>query len=133
MANAFYTPVRNRLLSGALDLLTHDIKAVGVSSAYTFSAAHEFRSDLTGVIATSGNLAGKSLTTGVFDASDLTPAFTSVATNIVAVVLFRDTGVAGTSPLIAYLDTGTGFPLVQNGGNVNLTWDNGANKILALA
>ena len=38
----------------------------------------------------------------------------------------------GTSPLLMYIDTITGFPLATNGGNVVIQWDNGAYKIVSL-
>lgn len=123
MASAMYPSAKKLFLDGDLDLLTHDIKVVAVSSSYTYNSAHDFRDDLTGVIATSANLASKTTTAGTFDAADLTPAFTSVTTNINALVIYRDTGVAATSPLIAYIDSGTGLPLTQDGGNVNTTWN----------
>ena len=123
MANLLYPIGKKAILDGDIDLLVHDIKVTAVSSSYTYNAAHDFRDDLTGVIATSGNLAGKTTTSGTFDANDLAPAFTSVATNIQAIIIWRDTGVQSTSPLIAHIDTGTGFPLTQDGGNVNITWN----------
>ncbi|WP_217639753.1 hypothetical protein [Arthrobacter sp. ok909] len=73
-----------------------------------------------------------SITNGVFDAADST--FTAVAISgsktVQALVVYKDTGSAATSPLIAYID---GFTAVTpNGGNITVTWDNGASKIFAL-
>ena len=34
--------------------------------------------------------------------------------------------------VIAYIDTGTNIPIVPNGGDVTVAWDNGANKIFTL-
>jgi uncharacterized protein YigE (DUF2233 family) len=46
-------------------------------------------------------------------------------------VIYIDTGTAGTSPLVAYIDTGvTGLPVTPNGGNINVTWN--ASGIFAL-
>jgi hypothetical protein len=130
MANALYPIGKKGLLDADIDMLVDDIKVVAVSSTYTYSTAHDFRNDLTGVIATSANLGSKTTTGGVFDAADLAPAFTSVATNINAYVIFKDTGDTATSPLIAYIDTGSGLPLTQDGGNVNITWN--ASGIFAI-
>ena len=47
-------------------------------------------------------------------------------------IVYKDTGVTSTSPLIAYIDTITGFPLATNGGDIQIIWDSGANKIFAL-
>lgn len=123
MANVLYPIGKKALLDGDIDLLVDDIKVVAVSSTYTYNSAHDFYNDLTGVIQESANLSGKSTTGGTFDAADLTPAFTGVGTDIDAIILFKDTGNVATDRLIAYIDTGTGFPLTQDGGNVNITWN----------
>ena len=47
-------------------------------------------------------------------------------------MLYKDTGVAGTSALIAYIDTITGFPLATNGSDITVQWSNGAYRIFAL-
>jgi hypothetical protein len=123
MANALYPIGKKAILDADVDLLVDTIKVAAVSSSYTYSAAHDFYNDLTGVIGTPATLASKTTTGGTFDAADLAPAFTSVATNIAALVIYEDTGNVATSTLIAYIDTGTGFPLTQDGGNVNVTWN----------
>jgi len=130
MANALYPIGKKGLLDADIDMLVDAIKVVAVSNTYTYNAAHDFRNDLTGVIATTANLGTKSTTSGVFDAADLAPAFTSVTTNINAYVIFKDTGDTATSPLIAYIDTGSGLPVTQDGGNVNITWN--ASGIFAI-
>jgi len=121
VANALATSYKKLTLDADLDLLVDTIKVVGLSAAYTFSAAHDFLDDLTGILGTSGALTGKTTTGGVFDAADLTPAFTGISTDIARLWVFKDTGVAATSPLIYFMDTG--FTHTQNGGNVNLTWN----------
>ena len=61
------------------------------------------------------------------------PSFTSVTgASIEAIVLYKDTGTDSTSPLIAFIDTATGLPITPNGGDIIVTWDNGANKIFKL-
>ncbi len=134
MANTLYPLARQGFLDADIDWSAHDIKGVLVDTgAYTYSAAHQYLSDIAGGarIATSGNLASKTSTLGVADAADLT--FSAVTgTTIEALVLYRDTGVAGTSQLIAYIDTATGLPVTPSGGDIVITWDNGANKIFAL-
>ena len=56
--------------------------------------------------------------------------FTSVSgPSIEAIVIYKDTGSEATSPLIAYIDTATGLPITPNGGDIIVTWDNGANRI----
>ncbi|CPS24116.1 Bacteriophage protein [Mycobacteroides abscessus] len=64
----------------------------------------------------------------MLDAADASwPAVTGLSGE--AVVIFKDTGTAGTSRLIYYLDTASGLPVTPNGGDINIAWDNGANKI----
>jgi hypothetical protein len=62
--------------------------------------------------------------TGVFDADDLTPAFTSVSgATVESISLLRDTGTPSTSELIGYWDAATGLPLTPNGGDVNVSFN----------
>lgn len=135
MANALYDLGREKFLTGAINWATDNIKIVLVDAAdYTVNlATHEFLSDIVvgGRVATSGNLTGKTTTAGVADASDVTlTAVTGDPSE--ALVIYKDTGVAATSPLIAYIDTATGLPVTPNGGNINIVWDNGANRIFKL-
>ena len=48
------------------------------------------------------------------------------------VVIYKDTGVEATSPVLLYIDAITGFPLATNGGDITAAWDNGAYKIFSL-
>lgn len=136
MANALYPLYKQALLdSTAPDLSSVDIKAILVDLAdYTYSTAHEF---LTSVAAgarveTTAALGSKSITNGVFDAADT--VFSSVTGDeSEALILYYDSGVEGTSRLLAYLDTGiTGLPVTPNGGDINVAWDDGASKVFAL-
>lgn len=135
MANALYPSFKQLLLQGDIDLLVDNIKVVLVDSAdYTYSSAHDFLDDVAAGarVGTSGNLANKTATSGVFDADNIT---ISAVTGDVseALIIYKDSGSAATSPLIAFIDTGvTGLPVTPNGGDITITWDNGANRIFAL-
>lgn len=133
MANALYPKGKEKFLSGSINIPSDTIKAVLVSSAYTYSGSHEFLSDLgSNTLNTAQTLGTKAVTSGAFSAAAPTfPAVTSGAT-AQAVVLYKDTGVAGTSPLIAFIDTITGFPLATNGGDIAINWDTGTYKIFSL-
>ena len=137
MANAMYDRCKESLISQnpSIDLDTDTIKVAMVTSGYTFNAAHQFYSDLTpgsNVVGTPGTLASKTVANGVFDAADLT--FTAVTGSAVAAyVIYKDTGVAGTSPLIAFYDTvSSGLPVTPNGGDIQIVWDNGTNRIFKI-
>jgi hypothetical protein len=135
MANALYDKARQKFLDADIDWSADNIKCVLVDTgAYTPDLANdEFLSDIPvgARIATSGNLSGKTSTAGVADASDVT--FTAVSgVQSEALVIYKDTGVAGTSPLIGYIDSATGLPVTPSGGDITVNWDNGANKIFKL-
>lgn len=142
MANALFDPGREGFLDGSIDWDTATIKVALVRS-YTFSAAHKFVSDLTtagGVLhVTSAALASKTVTGGVADAADV--VFTAVTANASnhSVLVFQSSAVTGGADvaataqrLIAWIDTGTNFPIVPNGGDVTIAWDNAANRIFKL-
>jgi hypothetical protein len=135
MANALYDKARQKFLEGSILYLTDTIKVLLVDiGLYTVNlATHEFLSDIPAGarVGTAQTLAGKTSAAGVADANDVT--FNTVTgSSVEALVLYKDTGVEATSPLIAYLDTATGLPITPNGGNINVVWDNGANKIFKL-
>ena len=134
MANAIYPKYKEAILGGGAntDLLTGTVKVALVETGvYTYNAADQFLTSLTGVVGTAQTIgATKSVTNGVFDGGDVT--YTSVTGNSVeALVIYIDTGTAGTSRLVAYIDTGvTGLPVTPNGGNITITWN--ASGIFAL-
>ena len=74
------------------------------------------------MVGTAQTLATKTYTNGVLDADDV--VYTAVSgASAEAIVLYIDTGVAGTSRLIAFIDTGyTNLPVTPNGGNITVTW-----------
>jgi hypothetical protein len=133
--SALYDKGRQKFLEGAIAWLADDIKAVLVDAAdYTIDlAAHEFLSDIPIVarVSTTDNLAGKTSTGGVADADDTVFPLAS-GDPCEAIVLYRDTGTAATSPLIAYIDDADGLPVTPNGQDIPVTWSNGANKIFKL-
>lgn len=133
MANALYGKGREAFLNKDIDMIDDNIKCVLVDTGtYSVSIdAHDFHNDLSGIVATSGNLASKTSALGVFDAADVTFSSVSGAT-VEAIVIYRDSGSSASSELIAYIDTGTGLPVTPNGGDITVAWDNGANKIFKL-
>jgi hypothetical protein len=108
-----------------------------VTAAYTFNAADQFLSSGAGTVGnsrvgTDQTLGTKTITDGVFDAAD--PTWTAVSgAAVVAYVLYKDTGVAATSPLIGYFDTAaSGLPVTPNGGNISIAFDSGTNRIFKI-
>lgn len=133
MANKFYPLAKEKMLLAQVNWAADTIKAALVSSAYTYSDAHEFLdSATTALLGTAQTLTAKTTVAGVFDAADVTFAALAAGSTIKALVIYKDTGVASTSPLLAYLDTVTGFPMTTFGGDVVVPWSNGATKIFAM-
>ena len=131
MASSQYTKGLQKIINGNVDLLTDDLKLVLVDTAsYTAGLdTDEFLSDIpSGMrVSTSPNLSSKTVTVDtspsphqvMFDCANGT--FTAVSgSSSEAVVLYKDTGSASTSPLIAYYD-GASVQLTPNGNDVNFT------------
>ena len=135
MANAMYDKGREGFLDGSIDWDTDDIKAVLVDVAdYTVNlATHDNLDDIPAGarVATSGNLASKTVAAGVADAADIT--FSAVTGDqFEAIVIYKDTGTASTSRLIAYIDDASGLPCTPNGGDITIQWSSAAAKIFKL-
>lgn len=133
MANALYPKWKEALINGGANAsLTGAVKCALVDTGtYTYSAAHEYLTSLSGVVGTAQTVGGtKTYTNGVFDGGDV--SFAAVSGNSAeALVIYIDTGTAGTSRLVAYMDTGvTGLPVTPNTGDINVTWN--ASGIFAL-
>lgn len=140
MASVLYPDYKESALGGGThsfsDLDTDTIKCclVNTGTDYTYSAAHVDRADVTAYNAdgeTDQTLANVTITAGVFDnTADLTFSSVSIdgAKDVEAIVHFKDSGAAATSPLICYHD---GFAAVTpNGGDITISYH--ASGIFAL-
>ncbi|MDB5895669.1 MAG: hypothetical protein JWQ88_3200 [Rhodoferax sp.] len=134
MANALYAKGKEKILSAAINFAADTIKVALIKNDYAQNlATDEFYTSISAsVIGTPQTLGTKTVTGGAFDAADITFVAVVAGSTSEGVVIYKDTGVAGTSALIAYIDTITGFPLATNGGDVTIQWDNGAFKIFSL-
>ena len=134
MANKLYPKGKEHFAKGDLAFLSQNIKCLLVTSGYTPNfTTDEFHSDVGGgnIVATSGNLASKACPLGVLNADPL--VFTAVSgSTVTQVIMYHDSGVSGTSHIIAYWDTAAGLPVTPNGGDITLTWDTGTNKIAVI-
>ncbi len=131
MANAVFPKYKEALITGAANSALNGSGATGVyvalvdTGTYTYSAAHEFYSSLSGVVGTDQEIgATKTYASGLFDGGDLTYTSVSGATVEALVVYVKNAGANTTWRLVAYIDTGvTGLPLTPNSGNVTITWN----------
>jgi hypothetical protein len=147
MANALYGKGRNKFARGDINWLASGGDTIRVMlvdlALYTLLIdTDEFFGDVPAG-ARKGNSGGSNRTDmpqltlvdpalGVCDANDVTFSTVPAGNALEYIVVFKDTGVDGTSPLIACIDTATGLPITPNGGDIQIQWDNGANKIFKL-
>lgn len=130
MANALYPKWKEALIQNSADSDMDGSGTTGVyavlvdTGTYTYNSAHQYYSDLSGIVDTEVELGTKTYTNGTFDAADTT--FTTVTgATVEAIVLFRKNAGANTTwRLIAYLDSGfTGLPVTPNGGDITVQWN----------
>lgn len=135
MANVAFAKTVSKMCQGTASW-SGNIKVVLLDTTlYTVDAVnHDFLDDIpSGArVSTSPNLTGVVVSTdGQMDADD--PTFTAVTgATCSALAAYHDTGTASTSELFFYFDTLSGFPIVPNGSNVVLNWNNGAGLIWQL-
>ena len=104
------------------------------TSAYTFAQAHQFASSLPAALVTDVTLGsktanGQGANPGCFDAADATFLAVPSGAAIDCLAVFKDTGAAGTSPLLFFID---GFSVVPNGGDITIQWQNSTPFIAKL-
>ena len=130
MANAIYPIYKQALLaaSASVSLNVDDATdgpfcALVDTGTYTYSAAHDFFNDLSGIVGTDQRITAPTVTTGTFDGGNLTFTAVSGAT-VEALVIYRHNAGANTTwRLVAYIDTSvTGLPVTPNGGDITITW-----------
>lgn len=131
MANALYPKWKEALLQGSANSALNGSGTTGVyvalvdTGTYTYSAAHEFYSSLSGVVGTDQEIgATKTYTNGTFDGADTThPSVTGNSAEAL-VIYVKNAGANTTWRLVAYIDTGVGnLPVTPNGGNIGITWN----------
>lgn len=139
MASVVYNLAKQKILKGDIDF-DSPINVALVLSGYTPDIdTHEFFDDITneasGANYTAGGITLSSTTVianttsdlAAFDAADITWATSTITAR--GAVLYRNTGTAGTSPLIAYFDFTE--DKVSSAGNFTIQWN--ASGLLTLA
>lgn len=125
MANAVFPKWKEAVIqASANSSLAGTVKvALLDTGTYTYSSAHDFYDDVTGVVGTDQTIGSATFTNGTFDAADAT--FTAVSgASVEALLLYISTGTPSTSRLVLFLDTSqTGLPVTPNGGNITITWN----------
>lgn len=146
MANAIYSKGREAFAGALIDWDTDDIRAIlvrtvaggGAGGNPVYSAnmsTDQFLSIIPNNVycrVATVQLSSLTLTDGILDAADGVWATVASGDAVQNIIIYKNTGVEGTSRLICRIDTGTGLPVTPNGANITSQWDNGANKILTL-
>lgn len=128
MANSVYPLYLQGLLAAGSNYSSDNIKAMLVTSAYSYSTAHAHVSDVTGIIVRGATaLASKTETNGVADAADFT--FTAVASGstVAGIIVYDDSPATdATKPLICFIDhdaSANPISLPTNGGDITIQWN----------
>lgn len=131
MANAVYPKYKESLLTEAdanngLNGTSGAAPYVALidTGTYTYSSAHDFYNDLSGIVGTDQPITSPTVTNGTFDGDDVT--FTAVSgASVEALIIYRhNAGANSTWRLVLYEDTGvTGLPVTPNGGDIVITWN----------
>jgi len=134
MANTFYPKGRQGFAGGDVAWDTDTIKLVAVDATYVYDAAHDFLDDVAALarIATSSAFTTKTIVDGVLDADNVTLSSVPVGDTITGIIVYQDTGVEATSRLLMFFDTKgdtTPISVETNGGDITVTWNDGATKI----
>jgi hypothetical protein len=139
LVNALYDKARNGFLRGDIhwksggDTFRAYLVDIQGGTGYTANmATDEFLSAIpAGALVSYVALAPADPAAGVADAPDVTFASVTGA-ECEAIVIVKWVTQASDSPLIAYINQATGLPANPNGGDIEIFWDSGANKIFKL-
>jgi hypothetical protein len=129
MASAKYPLGIDAIATGAINLGTATIKVALVTSAYTYSSAHQFYSSVNSfVVGTPVAISGQTVSGGGILTVSGPVTFTAVSGSATsALVVFVDTGTPSTSRLIEFID---GVATVPNGLNIQVTFT--SNTVMTL-
>ena len=139
MANAIYPLFKQALITNGSANISLDqndttngpFVALVDTGTYTYSAAHDFYNDLSGVVGTDQRIATPTVTNGTFDGDNVTFSAVSGATVEALVIYRKNSGANTTWRLVAFIDTSaTNLPVTPNGGDISITWN--ASGIFAL-
>lgn len=133
MTAVLYKKGAHRVGTAQMNLDTASFKVAVVAPTYVPNfATDEFLTSISSHRVGVDQALDQSYVDGVFDAEDALFPAVAAGSTVYAVVIYQDTGVAGTSPLLYFSDEITGFPFNTSGAEFEIRWSNGAYKIFAL-
>lgn len=134
MANAMYGLAKQGLADKKFDWVADTWRAYLIdTNDYTADlAADEFLDDIPSAARVAYvALTGMTNVLGVLDAADAVFSAVSGDPCEALVIVHWNTNEAD-SELFIYLDSAVGLPVTPAGNDITVTWDNGANKIVAI-
>lgn len=94
------------------------------TGTYTYSAANQYYSSLSGIVGTDQRITTPTVATGLFDGDNVTYTAVSGATVEALVIYRKNSGANTTWRLFCYIDTSvTGLPVTPNGGDIAISWN----------
>jgi len=99
------------------------------TTVYTFNATHVFLADIPALarVGDPGLLSNLRVDNGVFRADNL--VLTPLTGTAHAAIIYEDTGVEATSPLMFYNDQSVDLPITGDGSPQLLKWNDGEGEI----
>lgn len=125
-----FNQVKTLVSKKRLDLENDRICVVLVNNYFTPDKDDKFLSEIPKINISSEpvELKNKSFKDYVFDADDI--SFPCVCgNNITGILIYQG---CKKHHLIGFIDKAFSLPVIPNGGNIDVTWDNGARKILEM-
>ena len=125
-----FNQVKTLVSKKILDLESDRICAVLVNNYFTPDKDNQFLSEIPKINISSEpiELRNKSFENYVFDADDI--SFPCVCGNdITGILIYQG---CKKHHLIGFIDKAFSLPVIPNGGNIDVTWDNGASKVFEM-
>jgi len=128
MSRVWYDKALTKIGRGLLDLSSlTDPKIIAIEDLlYTFDQNHEFLSDvIAGARIATTALAGDTFGTpeGWFDATDVVFTAPTADKKVVALIIYDDSGVEATSPLLLFIDEANILPITtETSKDLEIEW-----------
>ena len=125
-----FNQVKTLVSKKILDLESDRICVVLVNNYFTPDKDNQFLSEIPKINISSEpiELRNKSFENYVFDADDI--SFPCVCGNdITGILIYQG---CKKHHLIGFIDKAFSLPVIPNGGNIDVTWDNGASKVFEM-
>lgn len=129
MSTRWYDSALEAALTGALDLVGGDPLTISfVDATYVFDQTDNFFDDIVGMLGTPFPLTSVAVSGGDVSADNGLVTGLSGGDVVKGIVVYQDSGVAGTSALVGFIDRNADsspISLTSDGSDVNVPWPSG--------